>query len=500
MRLAHPGAALRVELAKLGEQLTIRVLLGVCLVGPIGFALVMRVQSTVPADTLFGRWARTTGFATSLTILSFATTFGLPLVAGILAGDVFSSEDRHDTWKTVLTRSVTRADVFLGKTLATFLYAALLVAVLALSSLLSGVLLVGSDPLVGLTGQLVSGGRASWLVLLSWAFSLLPMLVFVSLGLLLSLVSRSAIVGVLGPGLVGLVLQLLALVGSGEIERAILPGTPLDAWHGLFVDPVHVGPLVQGAITCLVYVAIFLILAWYVLQRRAFAAAEAVPQRRWRVPVRAAVASAVVAGRARAGGRARADQPDVDPPRGRHHADVRAARLAAVRVADAQRRTVGLARRGAHVVPPHRRREERAGRGLVVRRAGDPPEAAAGRHQHRHHGGEQHPDAGRQRQGERLLHGGRAARGHRSGDPDRRPRHDLRQPARDVRRLLRNRLSGHAPLTTEDRPSPTPEAPGSRCARARSSAPPARRRPAGRYTTVASKLHYTAATAGVRST
>ena len=294
MRLAHPAAALRVELAKLGQQLTIRVLLGVCLVGPIGFALVMRVQSTVPADTLFGRWARTTGFATSLTILSFATTFGLPLVAGILAGDVFSSEDRHDTWKTVLTRSVTRADVFLGKTLATFLYAGLLVVVLALSSLLSGVLLVGSDPLVGLTGQLVSGGRASWLVLLSWAFSLLPMLVFASLGLLLSLVSRSAIVGVLGPGLVGLVLQLLALVGSGEIERAILPGTPLDAWHGLFVDPVHVGPLVQGAITCLVYVAIFLILAWYVLQRRAFAAAQAVAQRRWRVPIRAAVASAVV--------------------------------------------------------------------------------------------------------------------------------------------------------------------------------------------------------------
>src|SRR6185503_437835 len=95
VRLAHPGAALRVELAKLGQQLTIRALLAVCLLGPVAFALVMRVQSTVPADTLFGRWARTTGSATSLTVLSFATTFGLPLVAGVLAGDVFSSEDRH---------------------------------------------------------------------------------------------------------------------------------------------------------------------------------------------------------------------------------------------------------------------------------------------------------------------------------------------------------------------------------------------------------------------
>jgi ABC-2 type transport system permease protein len=294
VRFAHPGAALRVELAKLGQQLTIRALLAVCLLGPIGFALVMRVQSTVPADTLFGRWARTTGFATSLTILSFATTFGLPLVAGVLAGDVFSSEDRHDTWKTVLTRSVTRADVFLGKTLATFLYAALLIVALGASSLVSAVLLVGSDPLVGLTGQLVPAGRATWLVLLSWAYTLLPLLVFAALGLLLSLASRSAIVGVLGPGLVGLVLQLLALVGSGEIERALLPGTPLDAWHGLFTAPAHVEPLVQGAITCLVYVAILLILAWYVLQRRAFAAAEAVSQRRWRVPVRAAVVSAVV--------------------------------------------------------------------------------------------------------------------------------------------------------------------------------------------------------------
>src|SRR5262249_31160894 len=173
----------------------------------------MRVQNAVPADTLFGRWATTTGFATSLTVLGFAGSLGLPFLAGVLAGDVFSSEDRYGTWKTILTRSRTRDEIFVGKTVAAFASATVAVLVLGVSSLLSGVVLVGSSPLVGLSGQLV--GHAAWLVLASWAYTVLPTLVYVSLALLLSVVSRSGIVGVLGPTVVGLVMQLLALLGPG---------------------------------------------------------------------------------------------------------------------------------------------------------------------------------------------------------------------------------------------------------------------------------------------
>src|SRR5262249_53582009 len=137
-------------------------------------------------------------------------------------------------------------------------------------------------------------GRATELVLASWASVLPPTLAYVALALLLSIVSRSGIVGVLGPAVVGVAMQLLALIGPGEIVRAILPSTPFDAWHGLFVEPPPRGPLLQGALTSVLYTAILLAVGWYVLHRRAFAASDAVELRPWQLPVRAAVAAAAV--------------------------------------------------------------------------------------------------------------------------------------------------------------------------------------------------------------
>ena len=291
---AHPLAALRVEVERLSSQLTIRVVVAIALLCPPGFALVMRIQNTVPADTLFGRWAKTTGFATSLTVLGFAGSLGLPLLAGILAGDVFASEDRHGTWKTILTRSCTRADIFFGKTAAAATAAFVTLAALALSSLVGGLALVGTAPLVGLSGQLVSSTSATELVLASWAYTLLPMLAFVALALFLSVVSRSGIVGVLGSAVAGLAMQLLTLVGSGEIVRAVLLATPFDAWHGLFTEPARREPLLQGAATSTAYIIVFLASAWYVFRRRAFTGSWAVPKRRWLLPTRTAVAAAAV--------------------------------------------------------------------------------------------------------------------------------------------------------------------------------------------------------------
>jgi ABC-2 type transport system permease protein len=254
----------------------------------------MRIQSTVPADTLFGRWAKTSGFATSLTVLGFAASFGLPLIAGVLAGDIFASEDRHGTWKSILTRGCTRADIFIGKAGAAAACAVVAVGALALSSLVSGAVLLGTAPLVGLSGQLVSASRATGLVFVSWAYALLPTLAFVALALLFSVASRSGIVGVLGPAVVGLLMQLLSLVGTGQIVRSLLLATPFDAWHGFFTEPVHAEPPLQGAATSAAYAAIFLTTAWYVFRRRSFAGAEAASGRRWQLPARVAIAAAAI--------------------------------------------------------------------------------------------------------------------------------------------------------------------------------------------------------------
>ena len=75
-------------------------------------------QSRPPKDTLFGRFATDNGFALALLVLGFASQWVLPLLTAIVAGDIFASEDQHGTWKTVLTRSTSRAQLFWAKTLA----------------------------------------------------------------------------------------------------------------------------------------------------------------------------------------------------------------------------------------------------------------------------------------------------------------------------------------------------------------------------------------------
>ena len=285
---------IRVELTKVISQLPLRIVFALCVVVPAAFAIGMRVESTRPNDTLFGRWAGTTGFATSLTVLSWATAWGAPLLAGLFAGDMFASEDRHGTWKTILTRSCNRTRLFIAKAVAATLCVWVGFVLAGVVSLLAGAAVIGSSPLVGLSGQLIPSGHALALVVAAWAVCLLWTTAFVALGLLLSIATRSGIIGVLGPLVVAIALQLLETVASGQVVRALLLSTPTDAWHALFTHPAHIGPIVQAVITSIAYTAVFASAAWRLLLRRDITGTDAVPIRRGRTTVRIAAGLAAL--------------------------------------------------------------------------------------------------------------------------------------------------------------------------------------------------------------
>ena len=107
-----------------------------------------------------------------------------------------------------------------------------LVGLLAVSSVLAGVAGGGAHRLVGLSGALISPGRGLGLVAASWAIVLMPVLAFTSIALLLSVASRSGIVGVLGPPVIATVMLLLSLAGGGEAARSLLIANAFNAWHG----------------------------------------------------------------------------------------------------------------------------------------------------------------------------------------------------------------------------------------------------------------------------
>jgi ABC-2 type transport system permease protein len=266
----RPGlvAALRWELRKLRAQHRARAVLLGALLGPIPVVLIIHGQARPPKDTLFGRFATDSGFSLTLLVLGFASQWVFPLLTAIVSGDVFASEDQHGTWKTVLTRSTSRAQLFWAKTVAAAGFAVLMLVVLAASTILSSYLIVGHQPLIGISGQLIPSGTALRLVTESWAVMLAPTLGFTCLAILLSVWSRNPAVGIATPVVLGMVMQLVGSLGGIEAVRPFLLTTAFESWHGLLADPQFSGPLLEGLLVSGVWCLLSLGAAFFMLRRR----------------------------------------------------------------------------------------------------------------------------------------------------------------------------------------------------------------------------------------
>ncbi len=270
--VAHrrPGlfAALRWEVRKLRAQYRARVVLLVAVLAPVAIVMVIHGQSRPPKDTLFGRFAIDNGFALSLLVLGFASQWVLPLLTAIVAGDVFASEDQHGTWKTVLTRSTGRSLLFWAKTITASGFATVVLVLLATSTMASSWVLVGHQPLIGLSGQTIPASTSLQLVAMSWATMLPPVLAFTCLAIVLSVWSRNPAVGIAAPVVIGMVMQLVGALGGVETVRPFLVTTSFEAWHGLFTDPQFAGPLVESLLVSGGWCLISLAVAFVLLRRR----------------------------------------------------------------------------------------------------------------------------------------------------------------------------------------------------------------------------------------
>jgi ABC-2 type transport system permease protein len=257
-----------VECAKLAAQIKVRVLIAVCVAAPFVFAAVMRVQSSVPSDTLFGRAVNESGFAVPLVILGFAALWALPVLASVVGGDLFSAEDRYGTWKTVLTRSRSRFELFTGKVLTAFGFSSMAVAVLAFSSVTAGMLIIGRQPLIDLTGVVVPPPQALTRVALAWTSIVPPALGITAVAVLVSVATRSSAAGVGLPVVIALTMQLYAFVDGPEAIRRLMITSAFGAWHGLLSEPPYYRPLLHGTVVSGLYLVLSLTIAYRMLQRR----------------------------------------------------------------------------------------------------------------------------------------------------------------------------------------------------------------------------------------
>ncbi|MFF4185123.1 ABC transporter permease [Streptomyces sp. NPDC001691] len=262
--------AYRFELVKLVAQWRIRLLVLACWTVPAVFVAAVSRQSTLPSDTLFGRWMLATGWAGPLVVLGFAGTWALPLLTSVVAGDVFASEDRLGTWRHLLVAVRSPRRIFVAKALASLTVILLLVAGLVCSSTAGGLATVGSHPLVGLDGHALSSSDAAGKVLLAWLCVLAPTLALAAIGLLGSVALGRSPMGLLLPALVALAMQFAQMLPLPTAVRVALPGYAFIAWNGLFTSPAQTGPLLIAVAVSLVWAAAATTLAHLLFVRRDF--------------------------------------------------------------------------------------------------------------------------------------------------------------------------------------------------------------------------------------
>ncbi|MFG1708529.1 ABC transporter permease [Nonomuraea sp. M3C6] len=270
---ARPAPVLhgyRFELVKLLSQWRIRLLLLACWIGPAAFVAVVSLQSSLPSDTVFGRWMNATGWAGSLVVLDFSCSWALPLLTALVAGDVFAVEDRLGTWRHLLMAVRSPRRIFVAKTLASLTVILLLVAGLTASGIAGGLAAVGNRPLAGLDGQLLAPADAAGTVLLAWACALAPTLAFAAVGLLGSVALGRSPMGLLMPALLAFALQLAQLLPLPVVVRLALPSEAFLAWRGLFTSPAQAGPLLIGLAVSLAWAVIATALAYRLFLRRDF--------------------------------------------------------------------------------------------------------------------------------------------------------------------------------------------------------------------------------------
>ncbi|MGQ4386541.1 ABC transporter permease [Streptomyces sp. SAS_270] len=262
--------SLRFELVKLVSQWRIRLLVLICWIAPAVFVIAVGQQSTLPTDTLFGRWMHATGWAGPLVTLGFGGSWALPLATSVVAGDVFAAEDRLGTWRHLLVAVRSPRRIFAAKALASLGVILVLVAGLVVSSTVGGLIAVGNHPLVGLDGHTLAPSDAAAKVLLAWVCALAPTLALSAIGLLGSVALGRSPMGLLLPALVALAMQLGQMLPLPVVVRLALPGYAFISWNGLFTSPTQLGPLLTGIVVSLVWAVAATALAYLLFVRRDF--------------------------------------------------------------------------------------------------------------------------------------------------------------------------------------------------------------------------------------
>ena len=233
------------------------------------FALVpVLIASAVKASgnpgnggSIFGSITNNGIFAALAALLAVSPLF-LPLGISVIGGDSVAGEANLGTLRYLLTVPVGRTRLLAVKFAGILAWCIASVAVVAVSGLIIGSILFPHHDLTLLSGRTVSFAAGTYRLLLVALYLMACIAVIGALGLFVSTMTEVPVAAMAATLTLTVVSQVLDNVPQLSAIHRFLPTHYWMAWIDLLRDPISAGAMVNGLLSALVYVALFLSLAW----------------------------------------------------------------------------------------------------------------------------------------------------------------------------------------------------------------------------------------------
>ncbi|GAA1040746.1 ABC transporter permease [Virgisporangium ochraceum] len=198
----------------------------------------------------------------------------LVVAVAVLAGDAVDGEATGGTLRYLLIRPVGRTRLLVAKLVAMVAFVLFAIAMVVLTSYITGVLLLGTGPattggvvvlppdVTSLSGGVISPTELVARMLGTIGYITLSMLGVASIALFLSTLTDSALGAAMGALSVLVTSQVLVTLDAAESVKPYLPTRYWLAWIDFFRDPILWRDIERGALLQLVYVAVLLGCAW----------------------------------------------------------------------------------------------------------------------------------------------------------------------------------------------------------------------------------------------
>jgi ABC-2 type transport system permease protein len=204
----------------------------------------------------------------ALFTLLVSSSFLLVVVFALFFGDTVASEASWGSLRYLLAIPIPRARLLGVKLFVSFLYAVLALVLLVGTALLAGTLRYGWHPLRSTIADQLDAGEALGRVAAATGYIGLTLLVVGTLAFLLSVSTDAPLGAVGGAVMLNILSSILDQITALGSIRSWLPTHFGDAWVGLLSTPAQIDTMVRGAISAILYAALFGGLAFWRFLRK----------------------------------------------------------------------------------------------------------------------------------------------------------------------------------------------------------------------------------------